>query len=237
MNKGLNIARASGPKAWGVSRLLFTACLCVWSSAVLAQKAAGVPAPSDATAEVAPVEVGNLRTKTDAELTALTAQWEALAPSERRALLAEVRGRMLRNQKRSQSLRLRPSIARQYGRVKRTRPPNEAMATQPSGNGQVAPQQELNRPASGVVRRTVRLRQPDGSIITRTEVVRLGPDGKPVSLQARVTFGAGFEKRARDSVQSASKPAVPSPNETSSASQPLTTVSESQANNPPATQP
>jgi hypothetical protein len=59
----------------------------------------------------------DLSTKTDTELTALTAQWGNLNPSQRRQLLAEVRGRMVANQK----IR-RPSsgvLVRRYGRVVR----------------------------------------------------------------------------------------------------------------------
>ena len=67
---------------------------------------------------------GDLASKTDTELTELTAQWASLNPSQRRALLAEVRGRMVANQKarppgmtRSTGVRVR--VQRQYGRVVR----------------------------------------------------------------------------------------------------------------------
>ena len=67
---------------------------------------------------------GDLASKTDTELTELTAQWAGLNPSQRRALLAEVRGRMVANQKArpagiTRSTGVRVMVQRQYGRVVR----------------------------------------------------------------------------------------------------------------------
>lgn len=69
---------------------------------------------------VDPVLVPNsadLSSKTDAELTELTAQWSTLSPSERRTLLAEVRGRMAANQQALRPMGIR--VQRRYGRVVR----------------------------------------------------------------------------------------------------------------------
>lgn len=77
--------------------------------------------PATETSAAHPVQTvsmsADLSTKTDTELTALTAQWGNLNPGQRRQLLAEVRGRMVTNQK----IR-RPGsgvLVRRYGRVVR----------------------------------------------------------------------------------------------------------------------
>ncbi len=146
------------------------------------QSAGQQPPEADVLDEIA---FGNLAAKTDAELTALTARWPQLSPVQRRMLLAEVRGRMKRSQSRPR-LRLRLPVQRQYGRVQR--PPSQgetnAQDDAPTSQGR------------GVVRKTLRMRQADGTVITRTEVVQLDAEGKPVSVQSRVTFGTGFEKRS-----------------------------------------
>lgn len=59
----------------------------------------------------------DLSTKTDTELTALTARWSDLSPGERRKLQVEVRGRMLANQKSRRPVGVR--VLRKYGRVVR----------------------------------------------------------------------------------------------------------------------
>lgn len=77
--------------------------------------------PATETSAAHPVQTvsmsADLSTKTDTELTALTAQWGNLNPGQRRQLLAEVRGRMVANQK----IRRRSSgvLVRRYGRVVR----------------------------------------------------------------------------------------------------------------------
>jgi hypothetical protein len=82
------------------------------------------PAEASQPVQVSAQIAGDLSTKTDTELTELTAQWASLDPGQRRELLAEVRGRMVANQKarpvgvpRSMGLRVR--VQRQYGRVVR----------------------------------------------------------------------------------------------------------------------
>ena len=60
--------------------------------------------------------------KSDEELTQLTAQWAELSPSERRQLLAEVRGRMARNAtagQRANEPKVSIRVQRRYGRVVR----------------------------------------------------------------------------------------------------------------------
>ena len=59
----------------------------------------------------------DLSQRSDTELTALTAQWGSLSPSERRRLLAEVRGRMAASKEARRPKGVR--VQRQYGRVVR----------------------------------------------------------------------------------------------------------------------
>ena len=87
---------------------------------------------------------GDLSTKTDTELTALTARWGSLSPGERRRLLAEVRGRMAANSSASRPIGMR--VQRQYGRVVR------------KSDGSVVVQTRVVRVA------------PDGSGVTRSRV-------------------------------------------------------------------
>lgn len=73
-------------------------------------------APTPAATE--PVAMSeDLSQRSDQELTALTAQWSSLSPSERRRLLAEVRGRMAANKTARRPIGVR--VQRQYGRVVR----------------------------------------------------------------------------------------------------------------------
>ncbi len=67
------------------------------------------------------VVTGDLSQKTDTELTELTAQWAKLSPSERRELLAEVRGRMAANREARAEARAKVGVhvQRRYGRVVR----------------------------------------------------------------------------------------------------------------------
>ena len=76
-------------------------------------------APADAVPSVAhPLTAESLAASSDVELTGLTARWAELNPGERRALLAEVRSRMVRS---SQPTRPKMSVRvqRKYGRVVR----------------------------------------------------------------------------------------------------------------------
>jgi predicted Fe-S protein YdhL (DUF1289 family) len=129
------------------------------------------------------VTAAELSQKTDTELTQLTAQWGHLSPSERRNLLAEVRGRMAASKKISKNNSntalqivqgpVRVRVQRRYGRL---------------------------------------VRKPDGSVVMQTRVVEVHPaspsqvqvqptrsaDGK---VRARVTFGIGFEQRSKARIQ------------------------------------
>ena len=125
-------------------------------------------APVDAT-EVA-FDAATLKGKTDQELTQITAQWGALSAAERRVLLAEVRQRMADRRRAELSSAVR------------TR--NSSMLTRRYGRI---------------------LRKPDGSVVVQTTVIE--PNGKTVqqthqtqqaqSGSRRITFGFGFERRAR----------------------------------------
>lgn len=145
----------------------------------------------DSTQQQVPVS-SPLRSKTDQELTELTAQWGQLNPAERRVLLAEVRRRMADRQRVQVRSRNNSLVTRRYGRV---------------------------------------TRKADGSVVVETTVVR--PDGQAVTevrqqkpaqstgqrqrTGARITFGFGFERRARrddeqqDVTQTASQTASPEP--------------------------
>ena len=89
----------------------------------------------------------DIRQSTDEQLTALTSHWAQLDPAQRRKLLAEVRSRMHKQRSRNSSLMERFADAknRQYGGRQR------------------------------VIREVRKTRQPDGSILVETRVVRLGP--------------------------------------------------------------
>ena len=94
-----------------VGTALSALCQSAWAEAesLPAQEA------QDKTSPVVMTE--DLSQRSDKELTALTAQWGNLSPSERRRLLAEVRGRMAANQKARRPIGVR--VQRQYGRVVR----------------------------------------------------------------------------------------------------------------------
>ncbi|MEM9622391.1 MAG: hypothetical protein AAF993_12125 [Pseudomonadota bacterium] len=128
--------------------------------------------------------IGNL---SDEDLTVLASFWGVLTPTERRHLLAEMRGRMARSQTRIQ--RLSVPKGRQYGKV---------------------------------IRKVRKMRQADGSVVVETHELRVTPQGAtethsvsvPLSREAaagtraRVTFGIGFEQRARERAPVASEPGV-----------------------------
>ena len=90
----------------------------------------------------------DLSQRSDTELTALTAQWGSLSPSERRRLLAEVRGRMAANKEARRPKGVR--VQRQYGRVVR-KPDGSVVVTQvlrvrPSGTAQIGGADEAGLP-------------------------------------------------------------------------------------------
>ena len=97
-------------------------CACTLANAyVYAQDARAPELPAQDTrvqdAQVASVrQAGPYETKTDAELTLLTSQWESLDQEERRALLTEVRSRMAHTGKRPV---MTIKAQRRYGRIVR----------------------------------------------------------------------------------------------------------------------
>ena len=94
-----------------VGTALIALCSSAWA------EAESVPA-QEAQHQTSPVVMSeDLSQRSDTELTALTAQWGSLSPSERRRLLAEVRGRMAANQSVRRPIGVR--VQRQYGRVVR----------------------------------------------------------------------------------------------------------------------
>ena len=112
---------------------------------------------------------GDLSTKTDTELTTLTAQWGNLNPRQRRQLLAEVRGRMVVNQQANQKIRRASRgivVQRRYGRVVRKSDGSVVVETR-------------------VVQMTPRLSKRSSRGPVKGEI------------RARVTFGIGFEQRSK----------------------------------------
>ena len=112
--------------------------------------------------------VDDLNSKTDQELTELTARWGDLTPAERRILLAEVRTRM---QARRQQTRVVPKVrvTRRYGRIVRKEDGTVVVQTQtidPQGRQTVSEQPATGRPTTA-------------------------------RRKGRVTFGFGFERRVR----------------------------------------
>ena len=61
----------------------------------------------------------DLSKRSDSELTALTAQWGSLSAAERRRLLAEVRGRMVKSRSAPRQRLVGVRVQRKYGRVVR----------------------------------------------------------------------------------------------------------------------
>ena len=118
---------------------------------------------------------GDLSQKSDSELTQLTAQWSHLSPSERRNLLAEVRGRMAASRQARRPIEVR--VQRRYGRI-------------------------VQKPDGSVVLQTrvVEMR-PKGAPSNRSAAAQTGPS-KPNAQAAttprrHVTFGFGFERRIK----------------------------------------
>ena len=138
-----------------------------WADVPLAEQAR-----QDAPAVIAPSEAAtaeNLSTKSDSELTQLTAQWSQLSPSERRNLLAEVRGRMAANQQARPSMGIR--VQRRYGRLVR----------KPDGSVVMQTRIVEMRPA-----------HPNQGHV-RIQQLRSADD----MPRTRVTFGIGFEQRSK----------------------------------------
>jgi hypothetical protein len=119
------VSRSSTAIHW-VSAVVIHLCMpnYLWADAEVLADAGQAPSEANQAVQVPAKKPGNLSTKTDTELTELTAQWASLNPSQRRELLAEVRGRMVANQQARpvgvpSSTGLRVRVQRQYGRVVR----------------------------------------------------------------------------------------------------------------------
>lgn len=91
----------------GVAAAIFS--LCVLPGAWVFADDIAAPAPLASST--------GLAQRTDAELTAMTAQWATLSAEERRQLLAEVRSRMANNRKLPPQVGVQ--VERRYGRVVR----------------------------------------------------------------------------------------------------------------------
>jgi len=107
-------------------------------------------------------EPTNIESRTDEELTKLTARWGELSAAERRAVLHEVRARMQK-----------PNSAKR-------RTTNELSNNASSVSGTIV-QRRYGRKS-------------DGSIVVETRVIQ--KRSRP-NATGRVTFGVGFERRAR----------------------------------------
>ncbi len=102
--------------------MLGAGLLCALLVPTLVQAAAAeAPQSIDPVAQApipASFSAADLAARSDVELTALTARWAELDPGQRRALLAEVRSRMVRNTQTPQP-RVSIRVQRKYGRVVR----------------------------------------------------------------------------------------------------------------------
>ena len=112
--------------------------------------------------------------KSDEELTVLTSQWADLAPADRRALLAEVRGRMNAPQQASNTIKPRVKITRRYGRIVRKSDGSVVVQTivEPAQaeTGQVSVQQGSGRITFGFgfERRSKRTAKPNTEVVKGT---------------------------------------------------------------------
>ena len=129
--------------------------------------------------------------KTDEELSDLLASWGALSPLERRFLLAETRGRLIRGRNNSNAKlgKTEVRIQRRYGSVIRK-----------SDGSTVVVERKVTQLREGIDRQS-------GSAMQSRDDLRLGIDGRALvdnkqvregqkkSEVVRVTYGTGFEKR------------------------------------------
>lgn len=125
--------------------------------------------------------MGDVRTKSDEELTALTAQWGQLSAAERRVLLAEVRGRM-QQKRRAAQVTPRVKVTRRYGRI--IRKPDGSVVVQTHVIGPAAD-------ASQEAQSQTHLRA--------SEQMPPNTEGQRPQQGVRITFGFGFERRGRAS--------------------------------------
>ena len=129
--------------------------------------------------------------KTDEELSDLLASWGALSPIERRFLLAETRGRLIRGRNNSNAKwgKTEVRIQRRYGSVIRK-----------SDGSTVVVERKVTQLREGIDRQSSSAMQPqgdlrmgiDGRAVVQNKQVR---EGQKKSDVVRVTYGTGFEKR------------------------------------------
>ena len=158
--------------------------------------AANVRAESESPASFTSAQLSQA---SDQQLTALAASWGKLNPGQRRVLLAEMRTRMTRSRNQAELFRQKLSQQRQAS--------------------------QSSRQYGRVIREVRQTRQPDGTIVVETRVVRVRPkqpeaatgsrevaeqtvksnsnpnsspgkdSGYRERSSSRVTFGIGFERR------------------------------------------
>ena len=126
----------------------------------------------------------DIATKTDSELTDLSARWAQLNPAERRALLAEVRQRMA--EKRRIGARATQRAAAQAGPAG----DNTSATVGGQASEKVVGKVTVERRYGRIVRKK------DGSVVLQTRVVRRVAPNPAQQGAGRVTFGFGFERRA-----------------------------------------
>jgi len=126
----------------------------------------------EAAAQPATEITGRYADHSDAELTELAARWDDLSGDQRRALLAEVKLRMVRQKTRSDTIRVK--TLRRYGRLIR----------QPDGS------------VLRIERKVVSVRELDAADIERLRAGALQRAGDDAEVPGR-GFGVGFERRHR----------------------------------------
>ena len=125
---------------------------------------------------------GDLSTKSDSELTQLTAQWSHLSPSERRNLLAEVRGRMAANRQVRRPIDVR--VQRRYGRIVRKSDGSVVVQTRVVEMRPNAPSSNRSAPVAS-----------SGESAGATSATSNPQTAS--TPRRRVTFGFGFEQRIK----------------------------------------
>ncbi len=135
---------------WAGKSVLAFACLLLLPCWVQAQTEAAPQSVGTETAK--PITAESLAASSDVELTTLTARWAELNPGERRALLAEVRSRMVRSSQPSRP-KMSVRVQRKYGRVVRKSDGSvvvETRVVQVRPREQVRPRDDGSRATFGV---------------------------------------------------------------------------------------
>lgn len=217
------VGQIQGAQRTAMRRERAVALLCAWLLAAIAPtlyaQAPVEQAPVKKTLgkqasgkQVSAEQPDSIAHRSDQELTQLTARWGELSPAQRRALLAEVRTRMALKQRAARERRdIQVRALRGLPPSRTTVPPDtvkdsggaSAQASAEAREGQSVDVEVPNgaagvQPGPGTRRVTIErrygriVRQSDGSVVVQqTRVVRSrGRSG-------RVTFGFGFERRAR----------------------------------------